>query len=197
VADRIADPLGADFQIGARESEVSRIAPVVPPPAPDVDPRTVDLESVSVKTFTGLKASATAANSPEWRVADLGALNGHSDARGVLKVLRVLSLGGEAGGVRLLSRRRWRRCSTSRPTASTSASGHCSAGGMGFCLGSPTVPYLLDGRPFYWCGWGGSLVVCDLDRRLTISYMMNKMGDGLIGCAAQRGLRPGRLRRAG
>ena len=38
-AHRIADPLGADFQIGARESEVSRIAPVVAPPPPDIPRR--------------------------------------------------------------------------------------------------------------------------------------------------------------
>ena len=53
--------------------------------------------------------------------------------------------------------------------------------GMGFCLGSPTVPYVPSGRTFFWGGWGGSLAVMDLDRRLTITYMMNKMGSGLIG----------------
>ena len=43
------------------------------------------------------------------------------------------------------------------------------------------MPYLPDGRVAFWGGWGGSLVVMDLDRRLTISYMMNRMGAGLIG----------------
>ena len=53
--------------------------------------------------------------------------------------------------------------------------------GIGYCLGSPVVPYVPEGRTFYWGGWGGSMVVMDLDRRLTISYMMNRMGGGLIG----------------
>jgi CubicO group peptidase (beta-lactamase class C family) len=53
--------------------------------------------------------------------------------------------------------------------------------GTGFCLGSPAVPYVPEGRTFFWGGWGGSLVVMDLDRRLTISYMMNRMGGGLLG----------------
>ena len=105
VADEIARPLGADFQVGARESDWGRIAPVVPPPRPDADPRELDPASVMVKTYTGPVASAKAANSPEWRRADLGALNGHSNARGVLDVLRVLSLGGEVGGRRLLSQK--------------------------------------------------------------------------------------------
>ena len=33
----------------------------------------------------------------------------------------------------------------------------------------------------FWGGWGGSLIIMDLDRRLTIGYMMNKMADGIVG----------------
>jgi CubicO group peptidase (beta-lactamase class C family) len=181
VAHQIAGPLGADFQIGARESEVTRIAPVVPPPPPDIDPRTLDPESVAVKTFTAPTASAKAANSPEWRAADLGALNGHSNARGVMKVLRTLSLGGEAGGVRLLSPETVEKVFDQQADGVDLVLGAPFRWGMGFCLGSPTVPYVPEGRTFFWGGWGGSLVVMDLDRRLTISYMMNRMGGGLIG----------------
>ncbi|MGY1721163.1 serine hydrolase domain-containing protein [Blastococcus sp. SYSU DS0552] len=181
VADTIADPLGADFQIGARESEVTRIAPVVPPPPPDVDPRTLDPESVAVKTFTGPTASAKAANSPQWRAADLGALNGHSNARGVLRVLRILSLGGEAGGVRLLSPETVDKVFEVQADGVDLVLGAPFRWGTGFCLGSPTVPYVPAGRTCFWGGWGGSLAVMDLDRRLTITYMMNKMGSGLIG----------------
>ncbi|MDP5184749.1 serine hydrolase domain-containing protein [Blastococcus sp. BMG 814] len=181
VADRIADPLGADFQIGARESEVSRIAPVVPPPPPDVNPRTLDPESVAVKTFTGPLASAKAANSPEWRAADLGALNGHSNARGVMRVLRTLSLGGEAGGVRLLQPATVEKVLDVQADGVDLVLGAPFRWGTGFCLGSPTVPYVPEGRTFFWGGWGGSLAVVDLDRRLTITYMMNRMGAGLIG----------------
>ncbi len=181
VADRIADPLGADFQIGARESEVSRIAPVVAPPRPDVGGPAPDPDSVAVKTFTGPKASAAAANSPEWRAADLGALNGHSNARGVMKALRVLSLGGEADGVRLLSPETIEKVFDQQADGVDLVLGAPFRWGNGFCLGSPVVPYVPEGRTFFWGGWGGSLVVLDLDRRLTISYMMNKMGGGLLG----------------
>jgi CubicO group peptidase (beta-lactamase class C family) len=38
-----------------------------------------------------------------------------------------------------------------------------------------------EGRTFYWGGWGGSMIVMDLDRRLTISYMMNRMAPGILG----------------
>jgi CubicO group peptidase (beta-lactamase class C family) len=176
VAAEIARPLGADFQIGARESDWDRIAPVVPPP-PSADPREPDPESVAVRTFTAPVVPAKAANSPEWRRADLGALNGHTNARGLVRVLRVLSLGGES----LLS-----------PETIDLVFDQQSDGvdlvleapfrfGIGYCLGSPLVPYVPEGRTFFWGGWGGSMIVMDLDRRLTIGYLMNRMAPGVLG----------------
>jgi CubicO group peptidase (beta-lactamase class C family) len=181
VADEIAKPLGADFQIGARESDWDRIAPVVPPPPPDTDPRALDPESIMVKTYTGPVASAKAANSPDWRRADLGALNGHSNARGVLDVLRVLSLGGEVGGRRLLSQKTIDLVFDQQSDGVDLVLGEPFRFGIGYCLGSPVIPYVPAGRTFFWGGWGGSMIVMDLDRRLTISYMMNRMAPGILG----------------
>src|SRR3712207_9448874 len=82
VADEIAKPLGADYQIGAREADWDRIAPVVPPPRPDDDPREMDPESVMVKTYTAPVASAKAANSPEWRRAGPGGLHADTHSPG-------------------------------------------------------------------------------------------------------------------
>jgi len=135
VAEEIAGPLGADFQVGAREADWDRIAPVVPPPPPDVDPRTLDPESVLMKTFTGPVASAKAANSPEWRRADLGALNGHSNARGVLRVMRTMTLGGEAGGVRLLSPATIDRVFEQQADGVDLVLGERFRWGIGYCLG--------------------------------------------------------------
>jgi len=181
VAEEIAGPLGADFQVGAREGDWGRIAPVVPPPPPDVDFRTLDPESVMVRTYSGPVASAKAANSPEWRQADLGALNGHSNARGVLQVLRTLSLGGAAGGTRLLSPKTIDLVFDQQADGVDLVLGERFRWGIGYCLGSPLIPYVPEGRTFFWGGWGGSMIVMDLDRRLTISYMMNRMAPGVLG----------------
>src|ERR1700758_2835363 len=102
VADQIAGPLGADFQIGAAEHDWSRIAPVVPPPPLPFDLEALGLDSPVVKTFTGPPADAAAANTAAWRLADIGAANGHGNARSVARILSVISRGGEVGGVRLL-----------------------------------------------------------------------------------------------
>jgi hypothetical protein len=51
--------------------------------------------------------------------------------------------------------------------------------GIGFALAQPeSQPYLPQGRT---CYWGGSVISMDLDSRTTISYMMNKMGAGVVG----------------
>ena len=182
VADEIAGPLGADFQVGADERDRDRIASLVAPPreepAADVDPT-----SIAVRTFTAPVMSVKATSSPEWRAADLGALNGHSNARGVLDVMRVLSLGGEAGGVRLLSPKTIELVLDQQSDGRDLVLEESFRWGIGYCLGSPVVPYVPSGRTFYWGGWGGSLVVMDLDRRLTISYMMNRMAPGILGSA--------------
>jgi CubicO group peptidase (beta-lactamase class C family) len=181
VAEEIAGPLGADFQIGAVESDWGRIAPVVPPPPLPIDIGSLDPQSPMFRTFTGPAAAADAANTPGWRGADLGAVNGHGNARSVARMLKALSLGGTVDGVRLLS-----------PDTIDLIFDEQSHGpdlvlavnlrfGIGFALPeTQTLPY-VEGKTCYWGGWGGSVIICDVDSGTTISYMMNRMGPGIIG----------------
>ena len=102
VADEIAGPLGADFQIGAAESDWARIADVVPPPPLPFDLEALGPDSAAVKTLTGPAIEAGVANTPGWRLADIGAANGHGNARSVARIMSVVSRGGQVDGVRLL-----------------------------------------------------------------------------------------------
>ena len=43
------------------------------------------------------------------------------------------------------------------------------------------MPWLPDERICFWGGWGGSVIVMDTGRPMTVSYMMNKMAPGIIG----------------
>src|SRR5947209_12747433 len=48
--------------------------------------------------------------------------------------------------------------------------------GVGYGLPWPEVlPFVPEGRVCFGSGAGGSLVIADADRRLTIAYVMNKM----------------------
>ncbi|MEU6083363.1 serine hydrolase domain-containing protein [Streptomyces sp. NPDC047108] len=182
VAKELAGPLQADFRIGAAEADTDRIAPVIAPPPLPIDLAALDPGGPMYKTFVGPLNDASNANTAAWRAAELGALNGHGNARSVARLLRVLALGGTADGVRLLS-----------PETIDVIFDQQSHGvdlvldvplrfGVGFALPeTETVPYVPQGKACYWGGWGGSLIVADLDRHMTISYMMNKMAPEIIG----------------
>ena len=48
--------------------------------------------------------------------------------------------------------------------------------GVGYGLPWPEVlPFVPEGRVCFGSGAGGSLVIADADRRLTVAYVMNKM----------------------
>ena len=182
VAEELAGPLGADFTIGAPESQWSRIAPVIPPPPLAIDFAAMDPASPVIRTFTGPAAEAGAANTEGWRRADIGAANGHATARGVRDLLRVVTLGGAAGGVRLLWEATIARIFDVQADGVDLVLGIPLRFGIGFGITpSAGVPWLAGGRICFWGGWGGSMIVCDLDRRLTIAYVMNRMGAGIVG----------------
>ena len=75
----------------------------MPPPPLPFDLAALDPDSPTVRTFTGPVADAAVANTPDWRRADIGAANGHGNARSVARMLSAVTHGGEVDGVRLLS----------------------------------------------------------------------------------------------
>jgi CubicO group peptidase (beta-lactamase class C family) len=182
VAEEIAGPLGADFQIGAREADAARIAPVVPPPPLPFDLAAMDPKSPAVRTFTGPPADANDANTAAWRAADIGGANGHGNARSVARLLSAISLGGQVDNARLLSSETISLIFEQQSDGVDLVVGVPLRFGIGYGLPKlETVPYIPEGRVCFWGGWGGSVILMDLDRRLTMSYMMNKMGPGIIG----------------
>ena len=182
VAEEIAGPLGADFQIGAAEADWGRIADVVPPPPLPIDFEALGPDSLTVKTLTGPFIEADAANTPEWRRADLGAVNGHGNARSVARVMSVVARGGQAGGFRLLRPETIEKIFIEQVNGIDLVLGVPLRFGIGYGLPVPVLlPWIPDEKICYWGGWGGSMIIMDTGRRMTISYMMNKMGPGIIG----------------
>jgi CubicO group peptidase (beta-lactamase class C family) len=182
VAEEIAGPLGADFQIGAAERDWERIAPVVPPPPLPFDLAALDPSSPTVRTLTGPFIEAGVANTPAWRRADMGAVNGHGNARSVARVMSVVARGGEVDGVRLLSQATIDLIFRGQQNGTDLVLGVPLHLGIGYGLPRPDLlPWIPDEKICFWGGWGGSMIVMDVGRRMTISYMMNKMGAGIIG----------------
>jgi CubicO group peptidase (beta-lactamase class C family) len=182
-AAEIAGPLGADFHIGLPPSEFHRVANVVPPPAHPDDLTQLDPNSVAFKTKTGPAIKAEWSWTERWRRADIGAANGHGNARSVARLQSAVACGGEVDGVRLLSPKTIDRIFEVQSNAVDLVMGIPIKFGIGYgLLPMPEVmSFLPEGRLCSWGGWGGSLVIADVGRRMTIAYGMNKMAPDLVG----------------
>ena len=182
VAAEIAGPLSADFQIGASKADWARCAEIIPPPPLPFDMATMDPASVLFKTAVGPVAEAAAANTEGWRQAEIGAANGHANSRSVARVMSAVSLGGVVDGTRLLSPETIGHIFREQSHGVDLFLGAPIRFGIGYGLPeTTTIPYLPEGNICFWGGWGGSIILMDTDRRLTIAYMMNKMQAGIIG----------------
>jgi CubicO group peptidase (beta-lactamase class C family) len=155
---------------------------MVPPPALEFDLSTLDQDSIFIKTLTCPLLDYPEVNTAPWREAEIGAVNGHGNARSIARIQSVISNGGVLDGQKLLSQ------STIDLIFEIQADG-IDLGimtplkfGIGYGLPHPdTAPLVPDGRACWWAGIGGSMLVNDLDRRMTFAYVMNKMAPGLIG----------------
>jgi CubicO group peptidase (beta-lactamase class C family) len=176
VATEIAGPLNADFQVGADRSDWARCAEIIPPPPLPFDMASMDMQSPVFKTFTGPVAEAAAANTEGWRQAEIGAANGHGNARSVARIQSTVACGGEVDGVRLLSPKTINRIFEVQSDGIDLVLGYRLKIGVGYGLPWPEVlPFVPEGRVCFGTGAGGSMVIADADRRLTVAYVMNKM----------------------
>jgi CubicO group peptidase (beta-lactamase class C family) len=188
VAEELAGPFDADFQIGVRDDDLGRVSDVIPPPPLPFDPDTLESmdeefrNAIPVRTLTGPLIDAATANSPGWRGADIGGANGHSNARGVARIQSVIGNDGALDGRRILSRDTldliWNEQSRGPDRVLILPLRF----GIGYGLPEPsTLPYVPEGDVCFWGGYGGSMIVMDRGRRMTVAYMMNKMEPGIIG----------------
>ncbi len=174
----IAEPLGADFHVGFGPELDDRVALVITPPPP---PRPEVFPPMLVRTMGNPVINAKQSWERAWRQAEIPAAGGHGNARSVAAVQSVLSNGGEARGVRLFSEATARRVLEEQAYGADMVLGDTLRIGIGYGLNCPELPIGRGDAVAFWGGYGGSLIVNDLDRRLTIAYVMNKMELGTVG----------------
>lgn len=184
-AEEVAGPLGADFHIGLDPIHDHRVSNVVPPEPVEPDPTAPEPAE-----FLNRKApilDAAIAWTPEWKRAEIGAANGHGNARSVALVQSVVANGGRtrsANGelVQLLSPPTIDLIFHEQSYGPDLVLGDVHRFGIGYGLPSPErTPELPAGRICHWGGWGGSSIIVDTERQLTIAYMMNRMVSGDAG----------------
>ncbi|RRO16703.1 class A beta-lactamase-related serine hydrolase [Saccharopolyspora rhizosphaerae] len=175
-----AEPLGADYWLGAPESVDERVAVLKSPPhAPDLD-------EFGKRALLNPMFSMKVTTTRDFLGAELGGLNGQGNARSVARVQSVVSHGGVVDGKRYLSPEVIERIFEVQSDSPDRVLGHRIPFGTGYALPAPELMPTPSGRICWWVGNGGAVVVNDLDRRMTIAYAMNKMAAGLVGAAKTR-----------
>lgn len=183
----IAEPLGIDFHIGIGAEHDHRLGDLIPP-AENLGEATGSgkADSISARTFANPATSALQSREPAWRRAEIPAANGHGNARSVARAQALLACGGELDGKRLMSEAGARRALEEQIQGTDLVLGLPTRYGMGYGLSQTMMP-LPPGAAF-WGGWGGSLVIADLDARTTYAFVMNRMVSTLMGDPRTMGL---------
>ena len=178
--EEIAEPLGADFHIGLPASEDARVAHLIPPPpgAAIADgPGQSELQA-NMSNNPGIDVMATRTRG--WRGAEIPAAGGTGNARSVAEIHAILANGGVARGKRFLSEAGCRKALELQIEGTDLILGGPARFGLGFGLAGGAVP-LPNPNSMFWGGYGGSLVIIDMDARTTFAYAMNKMAGTTTG----------------
>jgi CubicO group peptidase (beta-lactamase class C family) len=177
----IAEPLGIDFHIGTPEEVDDRVVPVIAPP-PSEAMGEVAPDSIAARTLLNPALDPMVSATIPWRRAEIPAANGHGNARSVALAQSIISGEGTApGGRQVLSTAGVARIFEEQCYGTDLVLSVPLRFGIGYGLNSPDTPLSANERACFWGGWGGSLVVNDVDAGTTFAYVMNKMGEGTLG----------------
>jgi hypothetical protein len=119
-------------------------------------------------------------NTAAWRKGAVGGAGGHGNARGIALAQALISHGGEVNGVRLLSPATIDRIFEVQASGIDKLLSIPVSYGVGYALPMRAAPAIPEGRVCWWTGYGGAIVVNDLDTRTTFAYAENKLADHMV-----------------
>ena len=181
----VTGPLGIDFTVGLPEKEEGRVAELV-------QPRTVtsaasaffaQMEPVAIASLANPPTGVAAANTREWRAAEIPAANGHGTARAVAALYGILAGRGSFGGRRILSEEAAERVREGQGSCRDLVLGagfaHDTEIGLGLWLSGANRSYGPNPRAFGHDGAGGSCGLADPEAGVALGYVMNRMGPNI------------------
>lgn len=175
----IAGPLGADFHIGLPATEDHRVADLTPPPpGAALGEGTADPLIDNMANNPPINPLDTRTRA--WRGAEIPAAGGTGNARSVAVVQSLMANGGAANGRQVLSEAGCRRALELQIAGNDRILGIPVRYGLGYGLAGGSVPF-PNPNTIFWGGYGGSLVVVDMDARATYAYTMNRMAATTTG----------------
>jgi CubicO group peptidase (beta-lactamase class C family) len=174
-----AEPLDADFHIGVGPELDDRIAIIVPPPFPlggaePLEPDSIRNRPSPTRSSAPTSRTPRRSGAPRCRPATATATPDPSQGCRAWSATAARSTGAGT-----CPRTCWNASSRSSSAASTWCRAWRVRLGIGFGINGDEVPISPNPRACYWGGWGGSVVLNDLDARMTFAYAMNRMGQGI------------------
>lgn len=191
--EQIAGPLGAEAYIGVPAALDARVARVTrplgePTPEGEVDLTAVwkrEPESLSALAFNNPPPQPGAAQTREWRAAELPSSNGHASALGLARIYA--AAGGSAprdqpADSTLFSAACRERCTQELRMGADLVLRIRTRFGPGLMLSQPegSGRFGPNPRSFGHPGMGGSLGFADPDARIGFGYVMNRAGAGIL-----------------
>jgi CubicO group peptidase (beta-lactamase class C family) len=183
----LALPLAAECFIGLEPAAHRRVATTLPPKRM-INPSALPVSEETRLSLTNPMLDPQAANTPEWRKAELPALNGHASADGIARIYAVLANGGEFERRRYLSPATIDRMTRVLSRRMDLTLGMEAGWAAGVVLNDETAFFGPNPRTYGHSGWGGSFGCADPDRQLAIGYVCNQMGPDLVGDVRAREL---------
>jgi CubicO group peptidase (beta-lactamase class C family) len=195
IRSEMAGPLSADFRLGVPDAEFGRIATVYPVdersrsaspaggPPPATDPAAAKTRAGS---FTGTMGDPFETfNGPRWWRSVFGGSSGHCNASGLGRIISAVTQDGVTHGVKLLSPKTIDLIFDEQANGVDKYYEKPIRWGIGYALASAEsnrrgpLPFLRPGnRTCFWYGTGGSLGIMDVERGITIAYVMNQCRSG-------------------
>ena len=183
-AEEIARPVGADFHIGLAAEHDSRVARVIPPPPIQASAVRARVRPTAIRFRIAPRTRASSRNNrgrsrggaPRFPPPVATAMPAVSRSRKP----RYRTAACCAAST-LLPKKTIDRIFDVQAAGRDLVLGIGVTFGVGYGLNSPRNPISPNARVCYWGGWGGSLVVNDVDAGFTLAYVMNRMGEGTVG----------------
>jgi CubicO group peptidase (beta-lactamase class C family) len=175
----IAEPLGAEFHIGLRPEFDVRVGHSIPPDIPE-EPAQAAPGSITMRIHNNPPLPRERWGETAWLRAEIPAGNGFANARGVARISTLLACAGESNGKRLLSPEGAARVFYQQSDGPDLGFLAPVRWGLGYALALFGMDF--EGHKVcFWGGSGGSLIVVDVEARMTLAYVMNKLEGSPFG----------------
>ena len=192
--EEIAEPLNIDFHIGLDDKHHDRVAEIHQPIAED--PSTLfDMEEGSImhRVMTNGIMTSPDALTPEWRRAEVPAAGGHGNGRSIAESMALIANGGSYKDKQLFSEETAQHALKEQIQGTDLVLGEPLRWGIGFALpinNSTWHSFFTGDQVCFWAGWGGSMSIADMEKKVSFGYTPYMMEEGAIG--AERSMNLGK-----